>query len=148
MSRLGRVVRNIAAPTTLLTALLFFFGWSHAFHFFDYLGVNSTTLGMTTQDYLMRSQDFLFIPLAVIGCLFTAYILFRKKLWEFVLPRIANRRRSVALGCTIAGLVLVGSGMIAISGRTPLNWVVGLPGLCIVAGALLIAAAVRLRRTS
>lgn len=147
LSKLGIVVRHIAAPTTLVTALLFFFGWSHAFWFFDYFGVNSTTLGLTTQDYLMRSQDFLFIPLAVLGCLLTAYILFRTKLWEFMLPRIGSSPRVVTIGTTVVGLILVGIGMISIGGGTPFNWVVALPGLCIVVGALLIAAAIRLRRT-
>jgi len=143
------VVRNIAAPTTLLTALLFFFGWSHAYWFFDYFGVNSTTLGLTTQDYLIRSQDFLFIPLAVIGCLSTAYVLFSTRIRTFVLPLFVNHRRLVTLGSAVVGMALVGIGMINIGTPLPgFDRIPGLPGLCIVVGTLFIAAAVRLRRTN
>jgi Zn-dependent protease with chaperone function len=45
-----RIVGSIVAPTTLLTALLFYFGWSFAYWFFAYFGVDSTVLGLTTQD--------------------------------------------------------------------------------------------------
>jgi len=52
----------VVAPTTLLTALLYYFGWAHAYYFFGYFGVNSTMLGFTTTDYLMRCVDSLFLP--------------------------------------------------------------------------------------
>jgi hypothetical protein len=35
---------------------------SHAYFFFRYFGVNSTVLGFSTVDYLMRSVDALFVP--------------------------------------------------------------------------------------
>ena len=56
---------GIVAPTTLLTALLYYFGWLHAYYLFGYFGVNSTALGFGTVDYLMRSVDALYVPLAV-----------------------------------------------------------------------------------
>jgi hypothetical protein len=37
----------------------------HAFWFFQYLGVNYTVLGLTSQDYLIRSADGLLLPLAM-----------------------------------------------------------------------------------
>ncbi len=148
LSRFGRVVRNIAAPTTLLTALLFFFGWSHAYWFFDYFGVNSTTLGLTTQDYLMRSQDSLFVPLATAACLLTVLLLFRRIFREFVLPRIDASRRSLTIGAAVIGLILVGIGLTSSVVNTVLDRYIALPGLSIVAGTLLIVAALQLRRTN
>ena len=68
ISQLARIVGTIVAPTTLLTSVLFYFGWVHAYNFFDYFGVNSTVLGLTTQDYLMRSLDGLFVPMTVVAC--------------------------------------------------------------------------------
>jgi hypothetical protein len=65
LPQLARVLGGIVAPTTLLTALLYYFGWLHAYYLFGYFGVNSTTLGFGTVDYLMRSVDALYIPLAV-----------------------------------------------------------------------------------
>lgn len=63
--RLAKFLGAIVAPTTLLTGLLYYFGWSHAYWFFDYFGVNSTLLGFTSTDYLMRSVDALFVPMTV-----------------------------------------------------------------------------------
>ena len=63
--QLIKILGAIVAPTTLLTALLYYFGWSHAYWFCDYFGVNSTVLGFTSTDYVMRSVDALFVPLTV-----------------------------------------------------------------------------------
>ncbi|MEV6655671.1 hypothetical protein [Nocardia fluminea] len=149
LSRLGLMIRNFAAPTTLITALLFFFGWSHAYWFFDYFGVNSTTLGLTTQDYLMRSQDSLFIPLAASACLFAVYLFCRRMFREHVLPQISpeNRRRLV-IASMVVGFALVAAGLLTIVISTPLRMIVGAPGLCMVGGIALIVSAVRSRRTA
>ena len=47
-----RILGAVVAPTTLLTALLFYFGWSRAYWFYIYFGVNSTLLDLTTRDYV------------------------------------------------------------------------------------------------
>ncbi|MFD6271658.1 hypothetical protein [Nocardia asteroides] len=147
LSRLGVMIRNIAAPMTLITALLFFFGWSHAYWFFDYFGVNSTTIGLTTQDYLMRSQDPLFLPLAAGACLFLGYLLCRRVIREFVVPRMSGVQRRVLVRVTIvAGVVLVAAGLLNMVVATPLRTVVGAPGLCLVGGIVLVVSAVRWRR--
>ncbi|MEV0060731.1 hypothetical protein [Nocardia sp. NPDC050718] len=147
LSRLGPMIRNFAAPTTLVTALLFFFGWSHAYWFFDYFGVNSTTIGLTTQDYLMRSQDSLFIPLAAGACLFLVYLLGRRVFQEFVVPRMsAAQRRLLVLATLVVGSVLVVAGLVSIVVSSPLRSIVGAPGLCLVGGVVLVVAAVRVRR--
>ena len=65
ISRIGTLLGAVVAPTTLLTALLYYFGWAHAYYFFGHFGVSSTLLGFTTTDYLMRSADALFRPMSV-----------------------------------------------------------------------------------
>jgi hypothetical protein len=65
LPQLARVLGGVVAPTTLLTGLLYYFGWLHAYYLFGYFGVNSTTLGFGTVDYLMRSVDALYMPLTV-----------------------------------------------------------------------------------
>ncbi|MER6179491.1 hypothetical protein [Streptomyces sp. NPDC001652] len=50
-----------------MTALLYYFGYWHAYWFFDYFGVNSTMLGFGTVDYLIRSLDALFVPMVVVA---------------------------------------------------------------------------------
>jgi hypothetical protein len=49
LPQLTRLLGTIVAPTTLLTSLLFYFGWSHAYWYYDYFGVNATLLGLTTR---------------------------------------------------------------------------------------------------
>jgi hypothetical protein len=39
LPQLARLLGTVVAPTTLLTSLLFYFGWSHAYYFYDYFGV-------------------------------------------------------------------------------------------------------------
>jgi len=67
LPQLMRLLSTVVAPTTLLTSLLFYFGWSHAYYFYDYFGVNSTLLGLTTRDYVQRAVDGLFIPMMVVA---------------------------------------------------------------------------------
>jgi len=65
LPQLARLLGGVIAPTSLLTGLLYYFGWLHAYYLFDYFGVNSTALGFGSADYLMRSVDALYMPLTV-----------------------------------------------------------------------------------
>jgi hypothetical protein len=106
---LARILGSVVAPTTLLTALLYYFGYMHAWFFFGYFGLNSTTLGFSTVDYLMRSVDALFIPVT------SAAILGLLALWgnALLVPRLRTRRnqrtntlivRGIAAGGVILGV--------------------------------------------
>src|SRR3712207_918172 len=64
LPRLVRIAREVVAPATLLTALLFQFGRLHAAGYFRHFGVNFTVLDLTLQDHLISSADGLFVPLA------------------------------------------------------------------------------------
>lgn len=140
-------MREVVAPSTLVTALLFFLGWSHAFWFFDYFGVNSTSLGLTTQDYLMRSQDAMLLPLLYGGCFLAVFLLWRKVLYTRFMGRTSRRSRrrwSAAVGA--AGLLVAAVALTNSVRPTPLRSVVGLGGLAVVLGVLLILAALHLLR--
>jgi hypothetical protein len=106
LPQLARALGGVVAPTTLLTGLLYYFGWLHAYYLFGYFGVNSTTLGFGTVDYLMRSVDALYIPLTV------ASIIALLALWgnEALLPVLRAgppKLRSRFLGAvTVLGLAL------------------------------------------
>jgi hypothetical protein len=58
-------VGSVVAPTTLLTALLFYFGWLHAQAMLRYFRVQLTVFDFTLQDYLVRSADGLFLPVTI-----------------------------------------------------------------------------------
>ena len=54
---------SIVAPATLLSALLFYFGYVSSRAQYDYFGVDVDTIGLSTQDYVMRSPQPLLTPL-------------------------------------------------------------------------------------
>jgi hypothetical protein len=59
-------VGQVVAPTTLITVLLFYFGWAQTNAVFLRFGIDQSALGLTVQDYLLRSVNSTFRPLAVL----------------------------------------------------------------------------------
>jgi hypothetical protein len=55
---------RIAAPITVVTALLYYFGWVRTGAIFSYFGVDQRQLAYEIQDYLLRSAGIAFRPLA------------------------------------------------------------------------------------
>jgi len=60
-----RGVASVAAPASIVTALLYYFGWARTSYEATQLGLNDSLLGYSTQDYLLRSMSSLYTPLAV-----------------------------------------------------------------------------------
>jgi hypothetical protein len=56
----------VVAPPTLVIALAYWFGWTQTNARSAYFGIDSSTLGFSTTDYLLRSADASFVPIAVI----------------------------------------------------------------------------------
>ncbi|MDQ3679093.1 MAG: hypothetical protein M3378_00810 [Actinomycetota bacterium] len=61
-----QVFGSVVAPTTLLTALLYYFGWARTSSQAQFLGLDDSVLGYSTQDYLLRSISAMFLPLGAI----------------------------------------------------------------------------------
>jgi hypothetical protein len=59
-----KALGTVPAPASVATGLLFYFGAQHAYWFCAYFGVHYTALEFTTPDYLIRSADGLFVPVA------------------------------------------------------------------------------------
>ena len=57
------VLGSVVAPTTALTALLYYFGWVVTNAQASVFGLDESTLGYSTRDYLLRSTGALFVPL-------------------------------------------------------------------------------------
>ena len=60
-----RTVLPFVTNVTVLTALLVYFGWKRSDVQARALGLDETIFGFSTRDYLLRSVDSLFVPLAV-----------------------------------------------------------------------------------
>jgi hypothetical protein len=57
---------TIIAPATVLGALLFYFGYVSSRSQYAYFGIDVDTIGLSTQDYIMRSPQPLLVPLLVL----------------------------------------------------------------------------------
>jgi hypothetical protein len=58
-----KVLGAVGGQITLLTALLFYFGWARTAAEAQYLGFDASALQLSTSDYVLRSVDTLFLPL-------------------------------------------------------------------------------------
>jgi hypothetical protein len=65
----------VIAPSTLVIALAYWFGWKQTNARSTYFGIDSSTLGFSTTDYLLRSADATFVPIAVVLLLFLIAIM-------------------------------------------------------------------------
>lgn len=149
LPRVLKIVGTVVGPSTLLTALLFYFGLLFCVGYFHYFGVNVTVLNLSVQGYLIMSAASSIIPLIyAAGATLVG-------LWLYQLPletlsagsrRIALRILPPSVG--VAGLILVSLAMVdAIS--TVLVFPATFPearGLSLTVGILLLAYAARLRR--
>jgi hypothetical protein len=142
-----RITGAVVAPTTLLTGLLFYFGRQHATALFAYLGVPLTVFELTPQDYLVRSADGLFVPLALGAA--TALVLLWLRGWvvrSVPEPRRRRAARRTAPLLALLGLLSGGLAVAGVLGPAAFAGVPELPGLFLAGGVLLLAAAVHLLR--
>ena len=55
--------RASSLPITVISALLFYFGYVSSRAQYEYFGIDVDTIGLSTQDYVMRSPQSLLVPL-------------------------------------------------------------------------------------
>ena len=138
-----RRLATFAGSTTVLTAILFYFGWSRAYYFYDYLGVDSSLLNLTTRDYLQLSVDGLFVPVLVAGCVALLLLWARPRLAG--LEVAARRRRTASLVMLGAGVLLLANGASRVVVQTPLNRSLLVAPLSLAAGAALLFVGMRMQ---
>src|SRR6266508_3591779 len=97
---------GIVTPVTLISALLFYFGYVSARSQYEYFGIDVDTIGLSTQDYVMRSPQPLLVPLLVITLLAVAGLLLHNaiKPTETAVRR-ARRAAAVVLLLGVVGLL-------------------------------------------
>jgi hypothetical protein len=101
LRNLLETVGHVVAPTTLITALLFYFGWAQTNAIFLRFGIDQSVLGLTVQDYLLRSVNSTFRPLAAL--LLAAVAGLSVHLW---LTRRRDAHRWWAAAAVAGGLLL------------------------------------------
>src|SRR5689334_23082895 len=142
------VIGSVVAPTTLLTALLLYFGRLHAQGLFRHFRVPLTVLDLAPQDFLVRSADGLFVPMTIAASVVVA-VCWGHHLAVGAVPESTRIliARGLAPLALLVGLLLVGfaaAGMLAADDLIPAFPEAGGLGLAI--GVPLLAYAVRLLR--
>jgi hypothetical protein len=134
VGRIGSIVAmfsKVFVPTTILTSLLYYFGWTFTTDRNFYLGLDPSILGLSMQDYLLRSIVPIFSPLSAILLVALAAIWLDKRLSRWIEVAGHNRMLGLVSGTiTAAGLLLA---IIGVGGAIAL---VGIPFILPVALAL------------
>jgi hypothetical protein len=101
---------SFVAPLTLVTALLFYFGYVSTREFFRYFGIDVDIIGLSSQEFVMRSPGALFIPVMVLLLLAAGLIVGHRVLRRRVLAAPVSRQRTVvgAIAWTGIAFILVG----------------------------------------
>ena len=110
---------RIIAPATLISTLLFYFGYVSSRTQYDYFGLDVDVVGLSTQDYVMRSPQPLLVPLLVLTLAGAA-----AAAGHAVLRRRAGRDpgfRFVARRMIIAGVIMIAAGVVLLFGYAGLH---------------------------
>jgi hypothetical protein len=97
------------APTTAVTAILYYFGWVRASTMYNYFGVDvSRTLGLSATDYVRNSSTVVFTPVAALLITALAFALASRVADRFLTrPNNAPRLRQLGYALPIVSAVLL-----------------------------------------
>jgi hypothetical protein len=126
LSRWISSTATIIAPASLLSALLFYFGYVSSRAQYEYFGVDVDAIGLSTQDYVMRSPQPLLVPLLVLvlagAGLLVLHTMIRQRIESAhttdppedgtAPPGPADRIASAVRIVAVAGSALLGAGVI------------------------------------
>jgi hypothetical protein len=146
-------IGSVVAPFTLLSALLFYFGYASSRAQYEYFGLDVDTIGLSTQDFVMRSPQPLLVPLLVLTLAAVAVAAVRLVVRGQVdgpdpSPRRLLRLRRIAAAGRVMGSATLASGVVLLFCYVPLReWPLFavITPLVLAAGAALAVAGLRLR---
>lgn len=108
LSRWLGVGTSIIAPVTLVTTLLFYFGYVSSRAQYRYFGLDVDTIGLSTNDFVMRSPQVLLVPLLAVALASIGLLLLHVRLRRHPPSgRAIGQALTVALLVLAAGLALV-----------------------------------------
>ncbi|MFJ6673773.1 hypothetical protein ACIQMJ_21920 [Actinosynnema sp. NPDC091369] len=143
-ARALRILASVVANTTLLTALLYFFGLVATQVFFAHFRVHYTLLSQTPDEVLARGADGLFLPLAGIAIAVLAVTF----LVRYVRTRLSARQWAALLRVCTPTAAVLGLALLAVTAPItvhpePFRVYPGVPGLGFAVGIVLLAFAWR-----
>lgn len=116
-------VSLVVPSLSVVTGLLFWFGWTFTNTRAAYFGLDYTALQFTTTDYLIRSAEAVFVPAAVLLLLFIAVLLLHGVV-SALLRRSAGSKtilRWAAISTAAAGIAATASGVWAMFAPLPVD---------------------------
>jgi hypothetical protein len=153
-----RGVGTVVAPTSAVTALLYYFGWTRTSVQATRLGLDESLLGYSTQDYLLRSITSMLAPLVVgflallaglgLHALLTTWIQRTGGPADKSTAEPVRRRRlgRVVVGIGVGGLVLVAVGGAGTQVKQPSHELYLATPICVTLGLILLIYAANLYR--
>jgi heme/copper-type cytochrome/quinol oxidase subunit 2 len=102
---------SVVAPITIISALLFYFGYVSSRAQYAYFGVDVDTIGLSTQDYVMRSPQPLLVPLLVLVMIAVALVALHLWVTAWLGRARPERARIVTHRALYIGLVILAAGI-------------------------------------
>ena len=102
---------SVVAPITIISALLFYFGYVSSRAQYKYFGVDVDTIGLSTQDYVMRSPQPLLVPLLVLVVIAVALVAVHLWVTAWLGRARPERARIVTHRALYIGLVILAAGI-------------------------------------
>jgi len=102
---------SVVAPITIISALLFYFGYVSSRAQYKYFGVDVDTIGLSTQDYVMRSPQPLLVPLLVLVMIAVALVALHLWVTAWLGRARPERARIVTHRALYIGLVILAAGI-------------------------------------
>jgi hypothetical protein len=116
IERLVDAGKSVLPPLTLLSALLFYFGYVSARAQYEYFGIDVDTIGLGTQDYVMRSPLPLLTPLLVFTAAGLGAIAVHAVVRKRIRTAAAARMRRLGRGVQATGLIVLIAGLLLLVG--------------------------------
>lgn len=108
-----QIVSLVVAPTTLVTALLYYFGWSSTGAEARNFGLEQSLLGLSTTDYLLRSVPPMFWPLSLLVLVVVLALLLHLALMRELQDPTPLMQRWLPIGIGLLGLISLWQGVAA-----------------------------------
>lgn len=103
-SKVAGVLAAVVAPTTLVTALAYYFAWRREEAFAGYFGIDPALLDLSTSEYVLRSVDALFVPITALLLVAFAALALR----VLLAPRLDSPYAAPVVGAVGLVALLVG----------------------------------------
>ena len=114
-----RVAGSVAGQTTLVIALLFYFGWARTQTLLNYFGISAAIAHLSVNDYVLRSLNITIRLLVILGLLTLLFLSGHRWLvTALAAQRYPSLARFTMLACVVPGFLLCVVGVLGFY-----NWV-------------------------